>query len=557
MEKIWLKNYPEEVPESVEYPEVPMHYYLDEAASEYPDKVSMIFVDKKITYKQFREDVLRLAQALLDLGIKKGDRVSVFMPNCPQAVISYFAVLKIGGIVVESNPIYVERELEYQLTDAGVETVVTLDMKMLYPKVKAVRDRTEVKTVIVSSLKEYLPFPKNVLYPVAKRKDVVKVEREKGVYFFKELLQKYPPEEVQAEVNPDDCAVLLYTGGTTGVPKGVMLTHKNLVSNCVQGIKWLYEAEYANEVVMAALPVFHSFGHTCCMNFSVYAACTLILIPDPRNTKDILRNVENHKATMVPGVPAMYVNMLNYPRMKDYDLSSVKYCFSGAAPMPVEVLEEFERVTGGLILEGFGMTETSPVTHINPMVGERKVGSIGMPILDTLAKVVDVETGEIELAAGEVGELIVKGPQVMKGYWNSPQETGKVLKNGWMYTGDLATMDEDGFFFIVGRKKDMIISSGFNVYPREIEEVLFEHPAVKEASVIGVPHEKRGETVKAFIVLKEGETATAEEIRQFCKKNLAAYKVPTFVEFRKKLPKTMVGKVLRRELREEEKKAKK
>jgi len=542
MEKIWLKNYPEEVPESVEYPEVPMHYYLDEAASEYPDKVSMIFVDKKITYKQFREDVLRLAQALLDLGIKKGDRVSVFMPNCPQAVISYFAVLKIGGIVVESNPIYVERELEYQLTDAGVETVVTLDMKMLYPKVKAVRDKTEVKTVIVSSLKEYLPFPKNVLYPVAKRKDVVKVEREKGVYFFKELLQKYPPEEVQAEVNPDDCAVLLYTGGTTGVPKGVMLTHKNLVSNCVQGIKWLYEAEYANEVVMAALPVFHSFGHTCCMNFSVYAACTLILIPDPRNTKDILRNVENHKATMVPGVPAMYVNMLNYPRMKDYDLSSVKYCFSGAAPMPVEVLEEFERVTGGLILEGFGMTETSPVTHINPMVGERKVGSIGMPILDTLAKVVDVETGEIELAAGEVGELIVKGP---------------LLKNGWMYTGDLATMDEDGFFFIVGRKKDMIISSGFNVYPREIEEVLFEHPAVKEASVIGVPHEKRGETVKAFIVLKEGETATAEEIRQFCKKNLAAYKVPTFVEFRKKLPKTMVGKVLRRELREEEKKAKK
>ena len=557
MEKIWLKNYPEEVPESVEYPEVPMHYYLDEAASEYPDKVSMIFVDKKITYKQFREDVLRLAQALLDLGIKKGDRVSVFMPNCPQAVISYFAVLKIGGIVVESNPIYVERELEYQLTDAGVETVVTLDMKMLYPKVKAVRDKTEVKTVIVSSLKEYLPFPKNVLYPVAKRKDVVKVEREKGVYFFKELLQKYPPEEVQAEVNPDDCAVLLYTGGTTGVPKGVMLTHKNLVSNCVQGIKWLYEAEYANEVVMAALPVFHSFGHTCCMNFSVYAACTLILIPDPRNTKDILRNVENHKATMVPGVPAMYVNMLNYPRMKDYDLSSVKYCFSGAAPMPVEVLEEFERVTGGLILEGFGMTETSPVTHINPMVGERKVGSIGMPIPDTLAKVVDVETGEIELAAGEVGELIVKGPQVMKGYWNSPQETGEVLKNGWMYTGDLATMDEDGFFFIVGRKKDMIISSGFNVYPREIEEVLFEHPAVKEASVIGVPHEKRGETVKAFIVLREGEIATAEEIRQFCKKNLAAYKVPTFVEFRKKLPKTMVGKVLRRELREEEKKAKK
>lgn len=549
-----MKNYPGEVPEHAEYPEVPMHHYLDEAASEYPEKVSMIFVDKKITYRQFREDVLRLAHALKDLGVKKGDRVSIFMPNCPQAVISYFAVLKIGAIAVEANPIYVERELEYQLIDSGAETVITLDLKMLYPKVNAVKDKTNVKTVIVSSIKEYLPFPKNILYPVAKRKEVAKVKKEEGVYFLKELLQKYPPEEVHVEVNPDDCAVLLYTGGTTGVPKGVMLTHKNLISNCVQGLKWLYKAEYANEVVMAALPVFHSFGHTCCMNFSVYAACTLILIPDPRNTKDILRNVEKHRATMVPGVPAMYVNMLHYPRMKEYDLSSVKYCFSGAAPMPVEILEEFEQVTGGIILEGFGMTETSPVTHINPMVGKRKVGSIGMPMPDTVAKVVDVETGKEEIAIGEVGELVVKGPQVMRGYWNSPEETEKVLKDGWMYTGDLATMDEDGFFYIVGRKKDMIISSGFNVYPREIEEVLFEHPAVKEASVIGIPHEKRGETVKVFIVLKEGETATAEEIRQFCKTHLAAYKVPTVVEFREKLPKTMVGKVLRRELREEEKK---
>ena len=552
MNKIWLKNYPEEVPESTEYPDVTMHHYLDEAATKYPEKVSMIFVDKKITYKKFREDVLKLAHALQDLGVKKGDRVSVFMPNCPQAVISCFAVLKAGGIAVESNPIYVERELEHQLTDAGAETVITLDMKMLYPKVKAIREKANVKTVIVSNLKEYLPFPKNVLYPVAKRKDLVKVKREEGVYFFQELLKQYPPTDVKVDVSPDDCAVLMSTGGTTGVPKGVMLTHRNLVSNCVQAIKWLYKAEEANEVIMAALPIFHSFGHTCCMNYAVYAACALILIPDPRNTKDILRNVEKHKATMVPGVPAMYVNMVNHPRLKDYDISSIKYCFSGAAPMPVEVLEEFERLTGGIILEGFGMTETAPVTHINPMSGQRKVGSIGMPIPDTLAKVVDVETGEKEMPVGEIGELIVKGPQIMKGYWEKQEETQKVLRDGWMYTGDLATMDEDGFFYIVGRKKDMIISSGFNVYPREIEEILYEHPKVKEASVIGIPHEKRGEAVKAFIVLADGETAAEKEIIQYCRENLAAYKVPAVVEFREKLPKTMIGKVLRRKLREEE-----
>lgn len=551
MEKIWLKNYPDNVLEHLEYPAVPMHHYLEEAASQYPDKPALVFVDKKISYRQVYEDVLRLAHALQGLGVKKGDRVAIFMPNCPQAVISYYAVLTAGGIVVESNPIYVERELEYQLTDAEVETIITLDMKMLYPKVKKVQDETKVKTVIVSSLKEYLPFPKNVLYPLVKKKGLVKVKREEGVYFFKELLKKYSPTPVNV-VTPDDCAVLLYTGGTTGVPKGVMLTHKNLIANCVQALNWLYEAEYANEVILAALPVFHSFGHTCCMCFSVYAACTLVLIPDPRDTKDILQNVTKHKATMVPGVPAMYVNMINYPGLENYDISSIKYCFSGAAPMPVEVLEEFEKVTGGIILEGFGMTETSPVTHINPMAGRRKVGSIGMPLPDTVAKVVDVETGTKEMPAGEVGELVVKGPQIMKGYWKKPEETDKVLKNNWMYTGDLATMDEEGFFFIVGRKKDMIISSGFNVYPREIEEVLYEHPKVKDASVIGIPHKKRGETVKAFIVLKEGETATEKEAIDYCKQHLAAYKVPTVVEFRDKLPKTMVGKVLRRKLREEE-----
>lgn len=551
MEKKWLKNYPRDVPETAEYPDVPMCFYVDDAASKFPDKTALIFVNKKISYKKFREDILRLANALTKIGVKKGDRVALFMPNCPQAVISYYAVLKAGGIAVESNPMYVERELEYQLNDAGAETVITLDMKMLYPKVMAIREKAHIKRVIVSSLKEYLPFPKNVLYPLVKRKDLAKVDKGEGIYHFQDLL-KYPPEDPGTNISPDDIAVLLYTGGTTGVPKGVMLTHRNLIANCVQGVHWLYGIEYANEVVMTSLPVFHSFGHMCCMNFSIYAACAMILIPDPRDTRDVLKNAVAHKATMFPGVPAMYVNIINYPDLKKYDLSSIKYCFSGAAPMPVEVLQEFEQLTGGLILEGFGMTETSPVTHINPLVGTRKVGSIGMPLTDTVAKIVDVETGEKEMPVNEIGELIVKGPQVMKGYWKDEVETARVLKNGWMFTGDLSTMDEDGFFYIVGRKKDMIISSGFNVYPREIEEVLFEHPKVKEASIIGIHHEKRGEAVKAFIVLKEGDVMTSEEVIQYCRENLAAYKVPSVVEFREKLPKTMVGKVLRRELREEE-----
>lgn len=552
MNKLWLKNYPEKVPEKAEYPDVPLHHYLGEAAARYPENTSMIFVDKKISYKTFHEHVLRLANALHDLGVKKGDRVSIFMVNCPQAVISYYAILKIGAIVVETNPMYVERELEYQLKDSGAETILTLDMKMLYPKVTAVREKTNLKNIIVANLKEYLPFPKNLLYPIVRKKDLVRIEREENVYFFRDLIKKYPSQDPNIPVTSDDVAVLLYTGGTTGVPKGVMLTHRNLVANCVQGFHWLYELEYANEVILTSLPVFHSFGHTCCMNFAVYSASCMVLIPDPRDTADVLKNVEKHKATMFPGVPTIYVSIINYPGLKKYDISSIKYCFSGAAPMPVEVLQKFEESTGGIILEGFGMTETSPVTHINPLVGSRKVGSIGMPITDTEAKIMDVETGMKEMPLGEVGELVVKGPQVMRGYWGDPAETEKVLKEGWMYTGDLATMDEDGFFYIVGRKKDMIISSGFNVYPREIEEVLFEHPKIKEASVIGVPHQKRGETVKAFIVLKEGEAATAEEIIAFCKKNLAAYKVPTLVEFREKLPKTMVGKVLRRELKEEE-----
>lgn len=549
MPKLWLKNYPERVPEKAEYPSVPLHHFLDDAALKYPQNPSMIFFGKKINYEQFKEDVLRVANGLIHLGVKKGDRISIYMPNCPQTIISYFAVLKAGGIVVETNPMYVERELEYQLNDSGAETILTLDMQMLYPRVKAVEEKTPLRNVVVGHLGDYLPYPEKALYPLVRWKDLAKVDK-KDIPF-KRLLE-FPPSDPGVPVSPDEVAVLLYTGGTTGAPKGVMLTHRNLVANCVQGFHWLYDLKFAGEVILTALPVFHSFGHTCCMGFAVYSASCMVLIPDPRDTRDVLKNIQKHRATMFPGVPTMFVNIINSPHLAKYDISSVRFCFSGAAPLPVDVLETFERLTGGIIVEGFGMTETSPVTHINPILGARKIGSVGMPISDTEARVVDVETGEREMPENEVGELVVRGPQVMAGYWKDTEETGKVLKDGWMFTGDLATMDADGYFYIVGRKKDMIISSGFNVYPREIEEVLFEHPKVKEVSAIGFPHEKRGEVVKVFIVLKEGEKATEEEIRNYCKQNLAAYKVPKLVEFRDSLPKTPVGKVLTRQLREEE-----
>ncbi len=548
MEKIWLKHYPAKVPHTIDYPPVPIFRFLEDSAKNYPDTVATIFQGAKLTYRQLHEQVNKFAYGLSSLGIKRGDRVALFFPNCPQSIIAFYAALKIGAVVVQNNPLYVERELKYQIENSGSETLITLDLKLLYPKIENIRKETHLKNIIVSSLTEYLPFPLNALYPIAKRKDIAKVAPD--TIKFQDLMKKgdTPPT---VKVIPDDVALLQYTGGTTGVSKGVMLTHKNLVTNAIQCKAWFPDVEVGKECLLAVLPFFHSFGLTVSMNFPVYVASSMILVPKV-DIKEVLSLIQKYKPTLFPGVPTMYVAVNNHPDVAKYDLSSIKYCISGAAPLPVEVLQKFEKLTGGKLREGYGLTESSPVTHSNPLEGLVKPGSIGIPFPDTECKITDSETGKKELKLNEIGELCVKGPQIMKGYWNMPDETAIALRDGWLYTGDMAKADEDGYFFIVDRKKDMIIAGGFNIYPREIEEILYEYPKVKEAVVAGIPDPYRGETVKAYIILKDGETATEQEIIEFCKKNLAKYKVPTAVEFRKELPKTLVGKILRRALIEEE-----
>lgn len=553
--KPWLEIYPKEIPSSIEYSSEPVQTYLINAAKQYPDKLAVHFMGKEMTYKQLYDEALYFAGYLQEyLGIKKGERVAIMLPNTPQAVISYFGILIAGGIVVQTNPLYTERELEYQMNDSGTKAIITLDI--LYPRVSKVKPQTELQHIIVTAIKDYLPFPKNLVYPFIQKKQygiVVKVKHEGSTHLFSEMIKRKPHKLIDIEVNlEEDLALLQYTGGTTGSPKGVMLTHKNLISNTTMSEKWIYKCKPGEERVLAIVPFFHVYGMTVCMLLSIKMGCKLILLPrfDALTT---LKTIQKTRPTLFPGAPTIYIGLLNHPDLKKYDLSSIEACISGSAPLPLEVQENFEKVTGGKLVEGYGLSEASPVTHSNFLWDVKRIkGSIGVPYPDTDAKILSTDTGE-PLPVKEIGEIVIKGPQIMKGYWNRPEETAEVLKDGWLYTGDLGYMDEQGYFYIVDRKKDMIIAGGYNIYPREIEEVLYEHPDVLEAVVAGIPDPYRGETVKAYIVLKEGSTATPEEMNQFARKFLAAYKAPRLYEFRKELPKSAVGKILRRILVEEEK----
>jgi long-chain acyl-CoA synthetase len=451
---------------------------------------------------------------------------------------------------VQTNPMYTERELVELVNDSGAETMVTLDR--FYPKAAVVRAKTGLKRIILTSAGDFLPPVKRILYPLKERLEGKHVRlRGKNFYRFRELLRRYrgrrPPE---VEINPEeDIALLQYTGGTTGVPKGAMLTHKNLLANALQARAWFLQAEEGRERVLAVLPFFHVYGMTVVMNLAVALSSTLILLPRFR-IDEVLEAINKYQPTIFPGAPTMYVAFNTHPQIQRYEVGSIKECISGSAPLPVEVKKRFEELTGGRLVEGYGLSEASPVTHSNPLDGRDIPGSIGLPFPDTEATIVDPVTGE-ELGVGQVGELVIRGPQVMKGYWNKPEETSQALKGGWLHTGDIAKMDEQGYFYIVDRAKDMIIASGYNVYPREVEEVLYQHPQVAEVAVIGVPDPYRGETVKAFIVPRAGEELSEEEITRFCRERLAAYKVPRLIEFRDSLPKSAVGKVLKRELRQE------
>ena len=550
-DKPWLNSYEKGIPETISFEEACLPEFLNRSAMEFPDHTALIFQGYKLTYRQINDMVNRFASCLLDFGIQKGDSVAILLPNVIPCVVSYYATLRIGGIAVMNNPLYSDRELLHQFNDSESKLLVTLDL--LGNRMIDIRHQTGILHIVYTSIGDYLPFPQKLIFPfIAKKKKLAAdVKPAPNVHKWKELLSTPRPTPPHTDIAFDDIAMYQYTGGTTGISKGVMLTHANMSCQVQQLRAWFPDFNKGKEMMLGALPFFHVFGLSVAMNLAIYMGWGIVLVPKPQ-PEPLLKAIGKSKPTFAPLVPTMYIGMLNHPLIEKTDLSSITGCFSGSAPLPVEVINAFEKKTGAVIVEGFGMTESTPVTHVNPFSrSNRKIGSVGIPISGTEARIVDLANGRIDVPVGETGELIVRGPQVMRGYLKKPEETAHTLVDGWLYTGDIAMMDTDGFFFIVDRKKDMIISSGYNVYPRDIEEVLFAHPKVQEATAIGVPHPTRGECIKVFIVMKPGESATEKEMIEYCKANLATYKLPSSIEFRDNLPKTNVGKVLKKELRVE------
>jgi long-chain acyl-CoA synthetase len=548
----WLDNYPPGVPEHVQLPKASLAGLLEDAARDFPHAPALHFEGRTTSYAQLASQARRFSGVLAGMGVGRGTRVGLVLPNCPQAVVALFGALRLGATVVHNNPLYTERELAHQLADAGVEVLVCLDLA--YERVRALRSGTAIREVIVTSVLDELPGVKRVLAPYTRKGKAASaaIGKDEPVRRWRELLASAPAAPDPAEVDADrDLALLQYTGGTTGVSKGVMLTHANLRANVEQVRAWFPDADPGREVMMAVLPFFHVYGLTVCLLLGLRLGAALVLVPR-FDLDGVLAAIDKYRPTLFPGVPTMYVAINNAVEKGGHDLSTIKACLSGAAALPQEVAERFERFSGGRLVEGYGLSESSPVAIANPIYGKRKAGTIGMPIPDTLARVADPSDPERTMPVGEPGELALAGPQVMLGYWNQPDETAEVLRDGWLLTGDMAVMDEEGYFSIVDRKKDLIIAGGYNVYPREVEEILYEHPKILEVAVVGVPDSYRGEVVKAFVVLRSGEQATTDEIREFAKARLTGYKVPRTVEFRDDLPKTMIGKVLRRALVEEE-----
>jgi long-chain acyl-CoA synthetase len=551
----WLRAYDPGVSADIELPDEPLHAALADAARRYPRRTAIRFFGRSTSYAELDALANRFANALLALGVRKGERVALLMPNCPQMVLAYYGGLRAGAVMVATSPLYVESELEHQLADAEVSVVVCLSS--LFGRVQAVRHGVPtLRHVIVTNIKDYFPRHLRLLFSLTReRRDGhrVKLPRDGHTYWLTRLLARARSSSPGVEVGPHELALLQYTGGTTGVAKGAMLTHRNLVANTLQVRAWFANLANADgpDVIMGVLPLFHIYGMTTVMNFSIRGAGTMVL--QPRFVvDDVLKAIQRERPHLLPGVPTMYMAINQAKRLGQYNLRSLKGAFSGAAPLPREVQARFEATTGARIVEGYGLTEASPVTHCMPLATQHAAGTIGVPVPGTDAAVFDQETGTRRMPPGEVGELAVRGPQVMLGYWKRADETARVLRDGWLFTGDLACVDESGYFSIVDRKKDMIISGGMNVYPRDVEEPLFQHPKVKEAVAVGIPDPRWGEAVKVYIVLRDGETATEQEILDYCHARMARYKVPKFVEFRRELPRSLVGKVLRRQLLDEE-----
>ncbi|UIJ39369.1 long-chain fatty acid--CoA ligase [Desulfobaculum bizertense] len=548
----WLQSYDKEVSATIDCENIPVFGYLDLAAKKFGKRKAIVFKNWSITYKKLLHKSEVLAANFRNLGIQPGDRVSIMLPNLPQTILSYWGALKAGAIVVMTNPLYMETELIHQLNDAECDTMIVLDH--LWPKIEAVRDKLPVKRFIIVRISDCLSFPLNFLYGFNAKKKKLFTDvpyEQKNIIRWKDLLkgkERYsrPPTDPK-----EDLALLQYTGGTTGISKGVMITHQNMTANVQQCHQILHAIGNKHETFVAVMPYFHIYGLTTCLNLPTSIGATMVPMPrfDPA---ELLGTLKKRKVSIFPGAPAIYSALLLQKHVSPSDFTSVRYCVSGSAPIPVEILEQFKAITHADIIEGYGLTEASPVTHLNPLVGTKKNGSIGLPFPSTDARIVDMEVGELTLAPGKAGELVLRGPQVMRGYWKRPDETANAVRNGWLYTGDIATMDEEGYFYIVDRKKDLIITSGYNVYPREIDEVLYEHPKIKDAVAVGIPHPARGEIIKVYVVLHSGEKMSGSDVISWCRKKLAKYKVPRKVEFRPELPKTLVGKVLRRALRQEE-----
>jgi long-chain acyl-CoA synthetase len=554
----WLSHYDQGVPQSIEYPKEPLFFFLEEAAHKYPNQPCTIFKGAKITYKEMDEITDQVAAALASLGVKKGDRVGIFMPNTPQFVMAYFGILKAGGVVVSTNPLYTPTEIEYQVNDSGVEIMFV--MSNFYQTMKAAQPKTKLKTLIVTNIKETLPPILSILFTLAKeKKGGFRIEGglKAGDLWMKDLVAKFSPSDrPKLEIGPDDTALFQYSGGTTGVSKAAVALHRNVVANTLQIKHWMTTLKDGEEIVLMAIPLFHVYGMVAGMNFAMAGGASMVMVPNPRDIPDVLGSIDKYRPTVFPGVPTLYNAINNRPEVAagKYRLRSIKACISGSAPLMRETKEKFEALTGGVVFEGYGLSEAPTATHCNPLLGQNKTGSIGMPLSNVECKIISLDDGITELAVGEIGELVVRGPQVMKGYHNMPTETANTLRDlgdgggTWLYTGDIARMDEDGYFYIVDRKKELIKPGGYQVWPREVEEVIIDHPKVLDVGVAGIPDPYRGETVKAWIVVKPGETLSEDEIKAFCKETLAAFKVPTHIEFRSELPKTTVGKILRREL---------
>jgi long-chain acyl-CoA synthetase len=552
----WLSSYEADVPADYDFPLAPLTRLLDDAAEAFPHAVAVSFSGATLTYRELVADVDRLAGGLSRLGVAVGDRVALVLPNCPQHVVGFFAVLRLGAVVVQCNPLATPDELRDLLADCGVEVVICLDRT--YPTVAAVRDKLGLRAVVVTTLLDYypalarrrlqLPLPSS---RAQRARLVAPLPVGADVEDFRHLVRTSSPAR-QAPVDPArDVAVLQPTGGTTGTAKAAMLSHANLVANAYQMRLWLPEATSGREVTIAVLPLFHVYGLTLCLLTTVLLAGRLVVLP--RFDLDLLfAAIENERPTLFPGVPPIYQTIVDSPRTRRHDLKSIRACISGAMRLPIDTQERFERVTGGRLVEGYGTTEASPATHCNPVHGPRRPGSIGVPLTGTLARVVDPADQSRAVPVGQPGELVVKGPQVFLGYWGKDAAEQVLLDDGWLLTGDIAVMDDDGFFSIVDRKKDLIIAGGFNIYPAEVEAVIASHEAVAEVVVAGLPDRYRGETVKAYVVRKPGATLTEEDVRTHCAAALTAYKVPKLVEFRDELPKTAVGKALRRQLVAEE-----